>query len=60
MDRIALSDLEMSKMFCGEAITLAAVLAILTISIVAIVVFKLYQSSDGSVTLPGGYKFTRK
>ncbi len=42
----------------GEAITLTAVLAVLSVAIVAVVVYRLFMSKSGSTTLPGGFKFT--
>ncbi len=48
---------EMMSIKGGEAITLTAVLAILAVAIVAVVCYRLFMSSSGSVTLPGGYKF---
>ncbi len=49
--------LEMQSIKGGEAITLTAVLAVLAVAIVAVVCYRLFMSSSGSVTLPGGYKF---
>jgi len=42
----------------GEAITIATVCAIMAIAVLTIVVWKLYSQSKGSVTIPGGFKFT--
>lgn len=42
----------------GEAITLTAILAVLSVAIVAVVVYRLFMSSSGSTTLPGGFKFS--
>ncbi|MDD6301747.1 MAG: class IIb bacteriocin, lactobin A/cerein 7B family [Bacillales bacterium] len=42
----------------GGAVTLAAVMAVLAASIVAVIVYKLFTSEKGSTTLPGGWKFT--
>lgn len=42
----------------GEAVTLTAVLALLVIGIVTVVVYKLFISHEGKVTLPGGWSFT--
>lgn len=53
-----LNNEEMISIKGGEAITLTAVLAILAAAIVAVVVYKLFLSSKGSTTLPGGWKFT--
>lgn len=43
----------------GE-ITLAAVMAVVAIAIVAVVVYKLFLSQQGSANIPGGWKFTWK
>ena len=60
MDKILLKQSELDSIKCGEAITFSTVMAILIISIVAVVVYKLFYSSDGTVQLPGGYKFQWK
>ena len=59
-DKIPLSSYELENIKPGEAITLAAVMAILVIAIVAVAVYKLFQSETGLVQLPGGYKFQWK
>lgn len=59
-DRIPLTNEELSNVKCGEAVTLTAVMAILVIAVVAVVVYKLFTSEDGTVQLPGGYKFQWK
>jgi len=51
-------ELESSKP--GEAITLAGVLAIMSIAIIAVVVYKLFTKDNGKVKLPGGYSFEWK
>jgi len=58
--KIPLTTEELESFHCGEAMTLAAVMAVLVIAIVTVVVYKLYSSGDGLVTLPGGYKFQWK
>ena len=58
MDYKILEDVQMSSIKAGEAITLSAVMAILAAAIVAVVVYKLFMSSEGTTTLPGGFKFT--
>lgn len=60
MDRMPLSSCELESRKCGEAISLAGVMAIMVIAIVTVVIYKLYTSGDGSVQLPGGYKFQWK
>ena len=57
MDKIPLTQYELENTRPGEAITLAGVMAILVTAIVVVVIWKLYTTNDGSVTLPGGYKF---
>ena len=42
------------------AVTLTAVMAICAIAIVAVVVYRLFMSREGSSTIPGGWKFTWK
>lgn len=42
----------------GEAITLTAILALLAIGIVTVIIYKLFFSSSGKATLPGGFTFT--
>ncbi len=49
---------EMSSLDGGEAITLTAILAVMAVAIVAVVCYRLFMSKEGSVTLPGGYKFS--
>ncbi len=47
-----------NELVTGEAITLATVLAIGAIAILAVVAYKLFASSKGSTQMPGGWKFT--
>lgn len=49
---------ENEKIVAGQAITVAAILAVLVAAIVTVVVYKLFTSSKGTTTLPGGWKFT--
>lgn len=60
MDKRKLSDKELNNIKVGEAITLGSIMAVLSIAITAIVVYRLFKSSKGGVTLPGGYKFEWK
>lgn len=41
----------------GEAFTLTAIMAILAIALVAVVCYRFFTSSEGSMSLPGGFKF---
>ncbi len=49
---------EMNLIKGGEVITLTAVMAVLATAIIAVVVYRLFMSKEGSATIPGGFKFT--
>lgn len=49
---------EMNNHRVGEAITVTAVMAIITVAVMAVVVYRLFRSSKGGVTVPGGWKFS--
>ncbi len=49
---------EMQLVKGGEVITLTAVMAVLATAIIAVVVYRLFMSKEGSATIPGGFKFT--
>lgn len=53
-----MTEQELRSQVVGEAITLTAVMAILAVAIVAVVVYKLFLSSKGGATIPGGWKFS--
>lgn len=54
-----LSKDELAEIKPGE-LTLAAVLAVFAVSLMAVVVYKLFMSKEGSSAIPGGWKFTWK
>lgn len=58
MELIPMSQEKMANTKPGEAVTLASVMAIAAIAIVAVVVYKLFLSKKGSAAIPGGWKFT--
>ena len=60
MDKVVLTEIELNTIKVGEAVTLAAVMAILVISIVVVVVYRLFTSKSSTVKLPGGWQFTWK
>ena len=43
----------------GE-ITLAAVMTVCAIALMAVVVYKMFMSTEGTSQVPGGWKFTWK
>ena len=49
---------EMKNHTVGEAITVTAVMAILTVAVMAVVVYRLFRSQKGGVNVPGGWKFS--
>lgn len=55
---VVLNEMELSQICAGEAITITAVMAVLAAAIVTVVVYRLFMSSKGSATIPGGWKFT--
>ena len=60
MERIALSEEELEAEHPGEAITFASVMAIMVVAMMAVVVYRVFKSSKGSIKLPGGYGFEWK
>lgn len=57
--KTALTIEEKEAIETGE-IALTTVLAICAIAIVAVVVYRMFMSQEGSTTIPGGWKFTWK
>ncbi len=60
MSKVPLTIEQQKNIKPGEAITLATILAIMAIGIITVVVYKLFLSSEGSLSLPGGYEFSWK
>ena len=54
-----LSQKKMKTIITGE-IALATVMAICAIALMAVIVYKLFMSNEGSSTVPGGWKFSWK
>ena len=53
-----MNEFEMQNHLVGEPISLAAVMTILCAAIIAVVVYRMFMSSKGSASIPGGWKFT--
>ena len=49
---------ESDSHYVGEGITLATVMAIAAIAVMAVVVCRLFMSGKGSAAIPGGWKFS--
>lgn len=60
MNKIQLSDSELELIKVGEPVTLAAVMAVLAVAIVTVLVYKMFNSSEGKTSIPGGWSFQRK
>ncbi len=60
MNKVSLTETELNEIKVGEAITLTAVLAVMTISILAVVVYRLFVSKSSTIKMPGGWQFTWK
>lgn len=58
MERRRLEKEELCEIVPGEALTLAAILSILAIALIAVVCYRLFVSSKGSAKLPGGWAFS--
>ena len=54
-----LTEAELRSIKTGE-LTLAAVLTVLAVSLMAVVIYKLFMSKEGSSAIQGGWKFTWK
>lgn len=53
-----LADFELERIEGGEAFTMATMMAILIIALVTVITYRIFTSSSGNATLPGGFKFT--
>ena len=53
-----LTNEECENHYVGEGITLATVMAIAAIAVMAVVVYRLFMSNKGSAAIPGGWKFS--
>lgn len=58
MKIVSLNQNELQNHYVGEGITVAAVMAVVLAAIVAVVVYRLFLSGKGGVTVPGGWKFS--
>lgn len=55
-----LSQETMQTLVGGEPVSLAAVMAIMIVAISAVIVYRLFMSSSGKATIPGGFQFEWK
>ncbi len=57
MDKTKLSIEELDSIRPGEPISLAAVIAIMAIGLLAVAIYRIFMSDSGNIKLPGGYQF---
>ncbi len=55
-----LSQQDMMSLYGGEPVSLAAVMAVMIVAISAVIVYRLFMSSTGKATIPGGFQFEWK
>ena len=58
MEELSLEELMTLK--GGEPVSLAAVMAIMIVAISAVIVYRIFMSSSGKATIPGGFQFEWK
>lgn len=58
MNYTLLNEEELSSHKVGEAITVSSVMAIACAVIIVVIIYKMFFSSEGTATMPGGWKFT--
>lgn len=58
MEELTLEHL--SEIRGGEPVSLAAVMAVMIVAISAVIVYRLFMSSTGKATIPGGFQFEWK
>ncbi len=51
---------ELATLEGGEPVSLAAVMAIMIVAISAVIVYRIFMSSSGKATIPGGFQFEWK
>jgi hypothetical protein len=55
-----LSQQDLMTLSGGEPVSLAAVMAVMIVAISAVIVYRLFLSSTGKATIPGGFQFEWK
>lgn len=58
MNYVVMTKEECDRHLVGEGITLATVMAIAAIAVMAVVIYRLFMSGKGSAAIPGGWKFS--
>jgi hypothetical protein len=55
-----LTEKELQMLSGGEPVSLAAVMAVMIVAISAVIVYRLFMSTTGKATIPGGFQFEWK
>jgi hypothetical protein len=55
-----LTEQELHILSGGEPVSLAAVMAVMIVAISAVIVYRLFMSTTGKATIPGGFQFEWK
>jgi hypothetical protein len=55
-----LTEHELHTLSGGEPVSLAAVMAVMIVAISAVIVYRLFMSTTGKATIPGGFQFEWK
>ncbi|MGI6714308.1 MAG: hypothetical protein ACOX3K_04640 [Bacilli bacterium] len=55
---VLLNEKQLAEVKGGEVITITAVMAVLVIGLIAVIMYRLFMSEEGSAQIPGGFKFT--
>lgn len=58
MEELSVEELRTLK--GGEPVSLTAVMAIMIVAISAVIVYRIFMSSSGKATIPGGFQFEWK
>ncbi len=58
MNYTLLTEEELEQKPMGLAITVGSVMALACIVIIAVIIYRMFLSKEGSATVPGGWKFT--
>lgn len=53
-----LTEFDKNDIVPREAITLTAVLAIMSVAVIAVVVYRIFMSGKGNLKMPGGWAFS--
>ena len=53
-----LTNEQLKSYVVGEGVTIAAIMTVVLAALLAVVIYRLFLSGKGGVTIPGGWKFS--